>query len=186
MLTLPNTNKIKQVLRPISDKQEANAAVSLILIPVHQDFKILFVKRVESLSDPWSGQIAFPGGKKESEDETLKDTIIRETFEETNIKLDENSLIGVLEAIDSGHFSNIRILPFISLLKGPQIIKLNKKELDNYFWYSYKKIINNRSLVEINSKKEPAYILGEAVVWGITYKILREFCEIIEKEKFLV
>jgi len=186
LLTLSNTNKIKQVFRPISDHQEANAAVSLILISVRQDFKILFVKRVERLSDPWSGQIAFPGGKKESEDKCLKDTIIRETFEETNIKLDEDNLIGVLEAIDSGHFSNIRILPFISLLKGPQIIKLNKKELDNYFWYSYKKIRTNRSLVEINSKKEPAYILGEAVVWGITYKILREFCEIIEKEKFFV
>ncbi len=72
MVTLPNTNKIKQVLRPISDQQEANAAVSLILIQVHQDFKILFVKRVERLSDPWSGQIAFPGGKKESEDEMSK------------------------------------------------------------------------------------------------------------------
>ena len=182
MLILPNTNKIKQVLRPISDHQEANAAVGLILIQVQQDFKILFVKRVERLSDPWSGQIAFPGGKKETKDSNLKDTVIRETFEETNIKLDEDNLIGVLEAIDSGHFSNIKILSFISLLKGPQIIKLNKKELDNYFWYSYKKILNNRSLVEINSKKEPAYILGDAIVWGITYKILREFCEIIEKE----
>jgi 8-oxo-dGTP pyrophosphatase MutT (NUDIX family) len=182
LLILPNTNKIKQVLRPISDHQEANAAVGLILIQVQQDFKILFVKRVERLSDPWSGQIAFPGGKKETKDSNLKDTVIRETFEETNIKLDEDNLIGVLEAIDSGHFSNIKILPFISLLKGPQIIKLNKKELDNYFWYSYKKILNNRSLVEINSKKEPAYILGDKIVWGITYKILREFCEIIEKE----
>jgi len=182
LLTLPNTNKIKQFLRPTSDHQEANAAVSLILIKVQQDFKILFVKRVERLSDPWSGQIAFPGGKKETKDNNLKDTIIRETFEEKNIKLDEDNLIGVLEAIDSGHFPNIKILPFISLLDGSQIIKLNKKELDNYFWYSYKKILNKRSLVEINSKKEPAYILGEAVVWGITYKILREFCEIIEKE----
>jgi hypothetical protein len=49
LLTLPNTNKIKQVLRPISDHQEANAAVGLILIQVQQDFKILFVKIVERL-----------------------------------------------------------------------------------------------------------------------------------------
>ncbi len=181
MLTLANMKKLKKILRPISDQQEANAAVSLILKQVQKDLKILFVKRVERLSDPWSGQIAFPGGKKDFKDLNLKETIIRETFEETNLKLEEDSLIGVLEVIDSGHFSNIKILPFISLLKGSRIIKLNNKELDNYFWCSYKKIVNNKSLVEINSKKEPAYVLGDEVVWGITYKILREFSKIIEK-----
>ena len=181
MLTSANVKKLKQVLRPISDQQEANAAVSLILKQVKKDLRILFVKRVERLSDPWSGQIAFPGGKKDLEDINLKDTIIRETFEETNLKLEEDSLIGVLEAIDSGHFSKIKILPFISFLKGSQMIRLNNKELDNYFWVSYKKIINNQSLVEINSIKEPAYVLGDEVVWGITYKILREFSKIIEK-----
>ena len=112
----------------------------------------------------------------------LKDTIIRETFEETNIKLKEDNLLGVLNAIDSYRTPKVIILPFISLLKDSPMIKLNKKELDSYFWISFKEINNNIGMVDINTKKEPAYILGDAVVWGITYKILREFTKIIEIE----
>ena len=182
MLTLSTIRKLKQALRPISDQQKANAAVSLILKPVQQDFEILFVKRVERLSDPWSGQIALPGGKNEPKDMNLKDTIIRETFEETNIKLKEDNLLGVLNTIDSCRTPKVTILPFISLLKDSPMIKLNKKELDSYFWISFKEIKNNIGVVDINTKKESAYILGDAVVWGITYKILREFTKIIEIE----
>lgn len=53
--------KLSKGLRPISDEQNANAAVALLLKPKNEGFTVLFVKRVENLADPWSGQMAFPG-----------------------------------------------------------------------------------------------------------------------------
>ena len=43
--------------------------------------ELLFVKRAEWEGDPWSGHVAFPGGRHEPQDETLWDTAARETHE---------------------------------------------------------------------------------------------------------
>ncbi|MCW3997612.1 MAG: CoA pyrophosphatase [Candidatus Bathyarchaeota archaeon] len=172
MLTSNFIKKLPYLLRKTSDQQGANAAVGLLLKPGQEDYEILFVKRVERSSDPWSGQIAFPGGKHDPEDKTLKDTVIREIFEETGINLQENSFLGVLKATNSKPSRNIRILPFIAILKEGATIKLNENELDCYFWIPYKKIVNSKGVAEFSNRKVPAYILEEEIVWGVTYRIL--------------
>jgi 8-oxo-dGTP diphosphatase len=57
--------KLPSALEPISDEQGANAAVALLLKPRRNDFDVLLVKRVKNPSDPWSGQMALPGGIRE-------------------------------------------------------------------------------------------------------------------------
>jgi 8-oxo-dGTP pyrophosphatase MutT (NUDIX family) len=180
LLTSNLIKKLPYLLRKTSDQQEANAAVSLLLKPSPEDYEILFVKRVKRSTDPWSGQIAFPGGKHDPEDKTLKDTVIREIYEETGINLQEDNFLGVLKAINSKPSHNIRILPFIVILKEIPVIKLNENELDRYFWTSYKKIANSEGVANLSNRKVPAYILGDDIVWGVTYRILRKFSEIIE------
>ena len=87
--TIDIKNIIK-ALKPISDIKDADAAVALMLNSgMNQNLMVFFVKRVENYTDPWSGQIAFPGGKRSIKDENLKQTIIRETFEETMPDLEE-------------------------------------------------------------------------------------------------
>ena len=61
-----------KVLKPVSDRQDADAAVALLLKLPDQDLKILIVKRAENPADPWSGQMAFPGGKRDEKDQNLK------------------------------------------------------------------------------------------------------------------
>lgn len=180
MLTSKLIKKLPYLLRKNSEHQNANAAVGLILKTGKEDYEILFVKRVKRSSDPWSGQIAFPGGKHDPEDKTLKDTVIREIYEETGIYLQEDSFLGVLSVIKSRPNQNIKILPFIALLKEKPVIKLSKNELDSYFWIPYKKIVNSKGIAEINNRKVPAYIFKEKIVWGVTYRIIRKFRENIE------
>jgi len=160
--------------------QVANAAVCLLLKPAVEDYEILFVKRVKRQSDPWSGQIAFPGGKRDLVDRNLKDTIIREVFEETNIKLKENNFVGALKIIDSELNRNFKILPFIALLKKNPRIELNKNELESYFWISYDDFNRSKGNAGFGNKRVPAYIFGENIVWGVTYNILEMFCNYIE------
>ena len=76
------TEKLSKTLKPAEDL-DAGAAVVVLLRAADQEFQVLFVKRAEKLTDPWSGQTAFPGGKRDPEDKDLKETVVRETLEET-------------------------------------------------------------------------------------------------------
>jgi 8-oxo-dGTP diphosphatase len=103
------------------------------------------VKRVENPSDTWSGQMALPGGKREPKDKDLKDTVMRETMEETGIKLDDCRFLGVLTAIISESKPGIKILPFIVLLEDEPKLKLNKEELESFIWVPFEEIVQSLS-----------------------------------------
>lgn len=169
------------MLKPVSEGQDANAAVALLLKLVDQDLEVLFVKRVENPADPWSGQMALPGGRRDPEDQNLKQTVVRETLEETNINLlDRCRFLGIMEPLRSTQRTEMKILPFVILLEHKPLIELNE-ELEWFVWISPKELVQHRgtfkfsilpTLLEIEF---PAYIVGSSVIWGLTYRILEKF-----------
>ena len=173
--------KLPTALKPVSSEQGANAAVALLLKPRRGDFDLLLVKRVENPSDTWSGQMALPGGKREPEDASLRDTVVRETREETGVRLDGCRFLGVLEAVRSEPKPDFRILPFVVLLAEEPVLKLSKAELESYLWVPYEEVVGSRGVVKFSFGKVPAYVLADAVVWGITYRILSEFVDAVEE-----
>ena len=172
--------KLPIVLESISNEQDANAAVALLLKPKRNNFDLLLVKRVENPSDTWSGQMALPGGKREPADMSLRDTVVRETLEETGIALDNSRFLGVLAAVRSEPRPDFKILPFVALLEGKPQLKLNKAELETFIWVPYEKVVQSKDTVQFSFGKVPAYIFAEGIVWGITYNILSEFIEAVE------
>ena len=172
--------KLPAALKPISYEQGANAAVSLLLKPRRGDFDLLLVKRVENPADTWSGQIALPGGKREPKDVNLKDTVMRETLEETGIALNKSKFLGVLGAVLSEPNPDFRILPFVVLLEGEPRLKLNKAELETFIWVPYEEVIQSKGTVQFSFGKVPAYIFADGIVWGITHNILSEFIEAVK------
>jgi 8-oxo-dGTP diphosphatase len=181
MVTADILKKLSVVLKPVSDEQNANAAVALLLKPKRGDFEVLLVKRVENPSDPWSGQMALPGGKREPNDKDLKDTVTREAMEETGLTLGDSSFLGVLTAVKSEPKPGLRILPFVILLADEPELKLGRGELESYMWVPYEIIVRSKGFVEFSFGRYPAYMLADAAVWGITYKILRQFIQAVEK-----
>ena len=180
MVTTEVISKLPAVLKPISDEQDGNAAVSLLLKPRQNDFDLLLVKRVENPSDTWSGQMALPGGKRELKDLSLKDTAVRETLEETGVALTNCSFLGVLDAVQSEPRADFKILPFVVLLEKAPLLKLNKTELETFVWVPYEKVVQSKSKVQFSFGKVPAYTFTEGVVWGITYNIITEFIQAVE------
>ena len=172
--------KLPAVLKPVSDEQDGNAAVSLLLKPRQGDVDLLLVKRVENPSDTWSGQMALPGGKREMKDLSLKDTAVRETLEETGIAFTESQVLGVLNVLRSEPRSDLKILPLVVLLKDEPRLKLNKEELETFVWVPYEKVVQNKGTVQFSFGKVSAYIFAEGIVWGITYNILTEFIQAVE------
>lgn len=171
-----DVEKLSKALRPLSYEQESNAAVALLLKQGKDDLSILLVKRVENLADPWSGQMAFPGGKRTDKDQDLKQTIIRETREETDIDLlDRCRFLGVLTAMRSKPRPDVKILPFVILVQYEPKIRLNSKELENSFWVPVKDVVQGKSYAKFDFGETPAYIVRGKVVWGLTYRILESF-----------
>jgi 8-oxo-dGTP diphosphatase len=172
--------KLPKILEPVSERQDASAAVALLLKTTDKDLKILFVKRAENLADPWSGQMAFPGGKCDARDKSLKQTVIRETLEETNINLlDRCSFLGVMETIASTRRPEMKVLPFVVLLEHEPTIKLNY-ELERFVWISLREVVQHRGTVKLGGVELPSYIVGNTVIWGLTYKILEAFLHTLE------
>lgn len=168
------------MLKPVSEGQDADAAVALLLKPVNHVLKILFVKRVENPADPWSGQMALPGGKRDAKDQNLKQTVVRETLEETNIKLlDRCRFLGVMEALRSTQRPEMKILPFVVLLKHDPSIKLNE-ELEGFVWISLKDLLQHKGIVKFSFGEFRAYIVGNTIIWGLTYRILEKFIHILD------
>ena len=165
--------QLSTVLRKVSDEQGANAAVALLLRYDRGRLCVLFVRRVQNPRDPWSGQIALPGGKREPRDENLKETVIRETLEETNINLQDNCrVLGVMSPFQSKPRPEIRVLPFVTLVEDEPSIKLNKNELEGYFWVPLEELVRNRTTMKFDFGEVPAFIVGSTIIWGLTYRIV--------------
>src|SRR5258706_14503516 len=73
------------------------AAVALVLLDGPQGLEIALIKRAERGDDPWSGQIALPGGRYDAGDSDLEATAVRETRGETGGGLADAERVGALD-----------------------------------------------------------------------------------------
>ena len=178
---MKNLRNLSHVLKPLSDEQGANAAVAVLLKQEKEDFSVFFVKRVKNTADPWSGQMAFPGGKRDEKDVNLKQTVVRETLEETGINLlDRCRFLGVLSALRSRPRPDLRILPFVVLVEHEPRVRLNRKELEDFCWIRFEELVQSKTLVKFDSGEFPACSVRNKVIWGLTYRILENLFTIIK------
>jgi len=175
-----NAEKLSKLLNPREEGFDANAAVVVLLREKEQDFQVLLAKRAEKTDDPWSGQTALPGGKRNPEDRDLMETVVRETLEETSINLLEGCrFLGTMEPLRSKRKPDVKILPFVVLLEKEMTIKLNE-ELTEYLWISLRELVQDKGTAKFSFGEYPAYIIEKHVIWGLTYRILGRLFRILE------
>ena len=107
-------NSITSDINPILSNNDGTKLSSVLIIIFEDSPKILMIKKPITMKHH-GGEIAFPGGKISNEDEDLLDTAIRETLEETGIKVKRNEIIGQLKPVTTLN-SGFTILPFICIL----------------------------------------------------------------------
>jgi len=98
----PTLAAVRFALQDFRAKPEAApgaspAAVALILLEGPRGLETLLIRRAERADDPWSGQVALPGGRYDPADADLLVTAIRETREETGVDLSAAERLGVLD-----------------------------------------------------------------------------------------
>jgi 8-oxo-dGTP pyrophosphatase MutT (NUDIX family) len=154
---------------------EPVAAVAIVIDSNRDGGSVLLIRRREREGDPWSGQIAFPGGHKSTNDETLLRTAIREGKEEVGIDLHEHELLGVLPQMYS-RTRRIPVSPFVFQLKKDVAIRLND-EVAESFWVPLNELLrisSTTSQVQVEQGKLSvnSYIYDEHVIWGLTFRII--------------
>ena len=182
MISKFDIESLKQRLNPTGSVQgtdksnEPVAAVAIIIDSHHESDSILLIRRQNRTGDPWSGQIAFPGGHRSSNDRTLLETATREASEEVGINLRPHVALGVLPLAYS-QTRRVLVAPFVFQLNSDVAVRLND-EVAEAFWASLEqlsKISSTRSEVHVEggALDVDSYVLDSRVIWGLTYRILK-------------
>ena len=195
LLAQPNMARICSALAshiPVEAEEEEGvrkAAVALIFRLGENDMlELLFIKRAEYEGDPWSGQIAFPGGRAEARDASLEATAIRETREETGIDLSrEGMMVGRLDDLRprTVRLPAIMVRPFVALLDRSEPLVLSS-EVALSFWLPFAALtraeawhedIVSASGIQINAR---VFRHQEHVIWGMTERILAQLLTLLD------
>jgi 8-oxo-dGTP pyrophosphatase MutT (NUDIX family) len=172
----------RHAAQEISAPEARPAAVALILVEQSGGLEALFIKRAARAGDPWSGQVAFPGGRHDPEDGDLLATAIRETREETGVELSDAERLGVLDDLypRTPTLPPVRVRPFVFALPARRPL-VATVEVERAFWVPLARIVEPgvrrdvKLLVGGVERVFPAYDLGEDVIWGMTERILTPF-----------
>ena len=153
------------------------AAVAIVLAP--DPDALLLIRRAERTGDPWSGHMALPGGRHEPEDPDLLATAIRETSEEVGFALLHQDLAGSLDDVvpRTPVLPPIAVRPFVFTPATRPPVVLNPEVADAR-WVPLDRLLHpesrRRAQVEIHGgrREVEAYHLEDAIVWGMTERIL--------------
>lgn len=126
------------------------ASVALILRPTSGPPDLLFIQRSVRPTDPWSGHIAFPGGRRDTTDSSDLQTAIRETHEELGLDLSNPAcytLVGRLPDRVIHGKGNVdtraALCAFVfvqSSAKEWRRLKVSEGEVAKVFWVSLKRL----------------------------------------------
>ena len=165
------------------------AAVAMILKVVDGELHILMIKRAEREGDPWSGHMAFPGGRMETSDASGFEAARRETMEEIGLVLeDDDPCIGRLSEINArpnrGALGMI-VTPFVFRIDRETSFEPNH-EVAEVVW------IPLEFLLDLDNREEmvwdfkgmeipmPCYFYGKRRIWGMSLMMLDELMDLIE------
>lgn len=170
-----------------ADAMTRRAAVALLLRERNARneaaLEVLFIRRAEREGDPWSGHMAFPGGRHEPSDKDLLETAMRETREEMGVHLpDYGELLGRLDDVPAtarGLKTGTIVSPFVWLLRETPVFAPNE-EVDEVHWASLRALVLGDANTTIDYPWQgktltlPGYQVGPRIVWGLTYKIMND------------
>lgn len=171
-------------LRQGEDPAGKAAAVGAIFRDGKRGLEVLLIRRAERHGDPWSGHMAFPGGRRDAVDPDLFATSLRETREEIGLDLAKSAaVIGMLEnqsATTRARETGMWIRPYVfRLVEGDAPLELNN-EVTETIWAPMGPLMAGECASSIDVTFEnvgytlPAYDVDGRIVWGITYRMLEQ------------
>ncbi len=165
------------------------SAVAIILQVREGELHILMIKRAEREGDPWSGHMAFPGGRMDSTDRNGYAVAVRETEEELGL-----TLPGTAPCI--GRLSDLNARPqygLVGMVVTPFVFRLEHEvefspnyEVAEAVWIPLEFLLDTDNREEMTWEYKgvklpmPCYFYGRRCIWGMSLVMLDELMDLVE------
>ena len=161
------------------------SAVLVILFPYQDKIWTCLIRRPASMKNH-AGQIAFPGGKREQEDDSLIRTALREAREEIGIDVKSVEILGELSAVYV-QVSKFLIKPVLGWLEQMPELVADSAEVDEVIFISLEDLANqanrcDKEMVTMTGVQSvPGYDINGLFIWGATAMILSELADLYQE-----
>ncbi len=170
--------------RRIDDPTATPAAVLILIYDREGEAHVLFTKRTDQV-EHHKGQVSFPGGACDDEDDCLETTALRETHEEIGVQPEDIEIVGQLDEMLT--ISNFRVTPYVGILKAisEYSFVVNSHEVAQVVQVPLPHLMDERNMeLEVREHKGkqvlvPAYTYEGHRIWGATARMLRQFLELL-------
>lgn len=176
---------------PVIPPTAKNAAVLILLYERIDRVFVALIERTTHLKDRHSGQISFPGGKKEEKDDFPVQTALREAQEEIGIRSDVE-VLGTLSPLYIP-VSDFHVFPVVALAPNQITFSIQNEEVKNLLEVDLSFIVQEHSKstasIPVSGslvlREVPCYKIHDHIVWGATAMILSELEWILRKNNFI-
>jgi 8-oxo-dGTP pyrophosphatase MutT (NUDIX family) len=174
----PGPMKVLATNLSMSEPSMSDLKMAAVAVILDRDASnVLMIRRSDHEGDPWSGQVAFPGGKAQQGDRNVRTTAARETLEEVGI-----DLAGASDFLGYGaplitHTGTMKVVPVAFRLKGDVLVSPNP-EVASHRWVGLRQLTSSHArashllTMDGGSAEVPAIQVEDYLVWGLTYRIV--------------
>jgi 8-oxo-dGTP pyrophosphatase MutT (NUDIX family) len=152
-----------------------------VLVPMHgwpDNPGLVFTERRSDLSRH-AGEISFPGGRRDKDEELLQ-TALREAEEEIGLSPDDVEVAGALPPIGT-FVTNYKVHPFVGLIEAGLPFEPNPSEVESVLIASLDDLVagyDRRRLVRRGVPiKTDTYLVSNKLIWGATARILGDLLQ---------
>lgn len=178
----------QNIMSPIEDsikyrqvpKEHKVASVMALLHPKQSELFLTLIKRASHPKDKHAGQLGFPGGKMELEDESFLECALRETEEEIGIQRNKIEVLGNLTPLYV-FASNFNVYPYVGFTSEVPEYVVQESEVSSVIEVSIEKIFHPNNKIykpvklSIGADMEVAgYNVNNHFLWGATAMITSE------------
>ena len=172
---------------PLPNERTRESAVLILFYPAKNEIFIPLILRPQ-YDGVHGGQMAFPGGRAEKEDESLIRTAMREAQEEIGVRLTDITVLGQLTKLFIPP-SNFFVQPVIGYMNHKPDFYPDAREVDKVIEITLSEIINpaiiGRKILQVKGIEvdAPFYEIQEHTVWGATAMMISELLTVIHESE---
>lgn len=178
-----------RVAQTVAPGSSGRAAVAMVLRTGTGGLEVLFIERAHHPRDPWSGHMAFPGGRLESDESSPRLAAERETREEVGLDLEAAEVLGRLDDLHGRRAAGVPALVISAFVyHAARVPELRPNhEVQEAFWFPLEALQEPSRHVSFSPPAAgdlpfPGIRVGEPaphVVWGLTYRFLEVFFDAV-------